>query len=238
MPSKGDGVHRITNISQPTLAIFPAKRENQLAPAAVVCPGGGYRYVVIDKEGVDIAAWLNSLGMTAIVLKYRVPGNRDGALADIQRTLSLIRSNASEWNADPQRLGVMEFSAGGNLSAKASTRFGERAYPKIDNVDQESCRPDFAVLDYPAYLEDKGGGVSSELNLEANVPLTLLIHSEDDKAYIQGTKLYHAALKAAGLSCHFKLYPTGGHGYGLRCKGDARVWTLDAENWFLAQKIL
>lgn len=238
MPSKGDGIHRITNVSQPTLAVFPAKRGSSLAPAAVVCPGGGYRYVVVDKEGSDIAVWLNSLGVTAIVLKYRVPGNRGGALADIQRTLSLIRSKASEWNADPKRLGVIGFSAGGNLSAKASTRFGERVYPKIDKVDQESCRPDFAVLVYPAYLEDKDGGLSSELNLRADIPPTFLVHSEDDKAHVPGTKLYHAALKAVGVSSDFKLYPTGGHGYGLRCQGHAKVWSLDARKWFLAQQIL
>ncbi len=229
LPSRGDDVRRITDVSRPTLAVFPATKKD--APAMIVCPGGGYRYLCYDKEGTEIAAWLNSAGITALVLKYRVPDNRAGALQDLQRTLSLARSHAAEWSIDPNRLGVIGFSAGGNLAAKASTLYDPRAYPAIDAVDQRSCRPDFAVLVYPAYLDDEEGHVSSDLNLEANIPPTLIVHSEDDRAFVPGSKLYHAALDDAKLPNEFLLYPTGGHGYGLRGMGDARVWPQATLDW-------
>lgn len=149
-PPKGDNVRRITNVSRPTLTVFPAPKAGAAAPAIIVCPGGGYSYVVYDKEGTEVAAWLNSVGITALVLKYRVPNNRAGALQDVQRALSLARARADQWNIDPKRLGVMGFSAGGNLAAKASTLFDQRAYTAVDAVDGQSSRPDFAVLVYPA----------------------------------------------------------------------------------------
>ncbi len=158
---RNDGFHRITNVSRPTLTLFPAPRKAgaAAAPAMIVCRGGGYGYTVIDKEGTEIAAWLNSAGFSALVLKYRTPNNRAGALQDAQRALSLARERAAEWNLDPQRLGIIGFSAGGHLAARTSTSFGERSYPDIDAIDENSCRPDFAVLVSPAYLDDKAGGV-------------------------------------------------------------------------------
>lgn len=229
-PSKGDNVRRITNVSRPTLTVFPAPKTGSPAPAVVVCPGGGYSYVVYDKEGTEVAAWLNSVGITALVLKYRVPNNRVGALQDVQRALSLSRAHAAEWNIDTKRLGVMGFSAGGNLAAKASTRFEGRAYTNVDAVDRQSCRPDFAVLVYPAYLE-KDGQVAADLNLKAKVPPTLIVSTEDDRTFINGSKLYHAALDAAKVPNELLLYPTGGHGYGLRSEKDVRVWPQAALDW-------
>ncbi|QEL16403.1 sugar-binding domain-containing protein [Limnoglobus roseus] len=237
LPAKGDGVRRVTNISKPTLTVFPAPKKDKAAPAVIVCPGGGYSYLCIDKEGTDVAAWLNGNGITAVVLKYRAPNNRGGALQDAQRALSLTRQNAAAWNVDPDRLGIMGFSAGGHLAARASTQFDERSYPALDAVDRLSCRPDFAVLVYPAYLDDKDGHVSTDLNLKAKVPPTLIVHSEDDKPYVPGSKLYHAALDAAGVVHEFKLYPTGGHGYGLRCTRDAKAWPQDALAWMLKSKL-
>lgn len=227
-PTKGDNVQRITNVSRPSLTLFPAQKK--AAPAMIVCPGGGYSYVTYNKEGTDVAEWLNSNGITALVLKYRVPHNREGALQDIQRALSLARAHAREWNIDPKRLGVIGFSAGGNLAAKASTLFDERAYSPIDAVDRQSCRPDFAVLVYPAYLE-KDGQVAPDLNLKANIPPTLIVHTEDDKTFVAGSKLYHTALDAAKMPNEFLLYPTGGHGYGLRSEKDVRVWPQAALEW-------
>jgi acetyl esterase/lipase len=228
---RGDGFHRFTNISRPTLSIFPAPKTDRPAPAMIVCPGGGYSYVVYDKEGTEIAAWLNSAGITALVLKYRTPNNRAGALEDVQRALSLARVRSAAWNIDPKRLGVIGFSAGGNLAAKASTLFEQRAYTAIDDVDQQSCRPDFAVLVYPAYLDDRNGHVASDLDLKAKIPPTLIVHTEDDKTYVAGSKLYHTALLEARVPHEFKLYPTGGHGYGLHCTRDAKVWPQDALDW-------
>lgn len=231
LPARGDNVRRVTNVSRPTLAVFPAPKADKPAPAVIVCPGGGYSYLCIDKEGTDVAAWLNSAGITALVLKYRTPNNRDGALQDVQRALSLARANAADWNLDPDRLGVMGFSAGGNLAAKTSTLFDKRSYAAIDAVDRQGCRPDFAVLVYPAYLADKDGKVSADLDLAAKIPPTMIVHSEDDKPHVPGSKAYHAALKEAKVSHEFKLYPTGGHGYGLRSERDAKAWPEDALAW-------
>jgi len=227
-PPTGDGFHRITNVSRPTLTVFPAAKKD--APAMIVCPGGGYNDVVIDKEGTEIAAWLNANGMTAVVLKYRVPNNRDGALQDLQRSLSVCRANAADWHLDPERLGVIGFSAGGNVAAKASTQFDQRAYAPVDAADQQSCRPDFAVLVYPAYL-GKDGKVADDLNLKAKLPPTLIVHSEDDKTHVVGSKIYHAALKEAKLAGEFLLYQTGGHGYGLHCTKEAKVWPQATLEW-------
>jgi acetyl esterase/lipase len=258
MPGKGasapeaevprtDGFHRITNVSRPTLALYPAARKDGAgaststgsgqASAMIVCPGGGYSYTVIDKEGTEIAAWLNSVGISALVLKYRTPNNRAGALQDVQRALSLVRAHAVEWNIDPKRVGVIGFSAGGNLAAKASAPLEERSYPAIDAVDQQSCRPDCAVLVYPAYLDaplDKlgAGHVAPDLNLKAAIPPTLIVHSEDDKTHVVGSKIYDAALTEAKVAHEFKLYPTGGHGYALHCDRDAKAWPQDAAAWF------
>jgi acetyl esterase/lipase len=235
---RNDGFHRITNVSRPTLTIFPAARKTgaTAAPGMIVCPGGGYSYTVVDKEGSEIAAWLNSHGITALVLKYRTPNNRAGALQDAQRALSLARAHAAEWNIDPQRLGIIGFSAGGNLAAKASTSFEVRTYPAIDAIDQQSCRPDFAVLVYPAYLDDKAGHTAPDLNLKAQIPPTLIVHSEDDKTHVVGSKVYDAALTEAKVAHEFKLYPTGGHGYALRCDRDAKAWPEDALKWL--QKVM
>ncbi|MCE9520553.1 MAG: alpha/beta hydrolase [Verrucomicrobia bacterium] len=229
---KNDGFHRISNVSRPTLTFFPSPaKDGKPAPVMIVCPGGGYSYVVVDKEGSEIAAWLNKNGISALVLKYRTPNNREGALMDVQRALSLTRAHATEWNVDPKSVGVIGFSAGGNLAAKASTQFEARSYPAVDAVDQQSCRPDFAVLVYPAYLSDKTGQISPDLNLKAAIPPTLIIHNEDDKVFVAGSKIYHAALNEAKIAHEFKLYTSGGHGYALHCAGEAKAWPDDALKW-------
>lgn len=245
MPGKGasapesevvrtDGFHRLTNVSNPTLTLFPAPRKagaTDAAPAMIVCPGGGYGYTVIDKEGTEIATWLNSAGISALVLKYRTPNNRAGALQDAQRALSLARAKGSEWNVDPKRLGIIGFSAGGNLAAKTSAPLEERSYAPIDGIDEQSCRPDFAVLVYPAYLDDKAGNVAPDLNMKAHFPPLLIIHTEDDKTHVVGSKVFDAALTEAKIPHEFKLYPTGGHGYGLHCEKDAKVWPEETLEW-------
>ena len=227
-PERTDAT-RVTNVSRPTISFFPV--EKKAAPAMIVCPGGGYTYTVVDKEGVEIAEWLNKNGIAAFVLKYRTPNNRDGAGQDIQRALSTVRSRATEWHIDPKRLGVIGFSAGGHLSARASNRFDERAYAGIDDIDKQSCRPDFAVLVYPAYLDNGKGGLSPNLNPAADIPPTLIVHSEDDAKFVVGSKLYDAALTEAKRTHQFLLYSTGGHGYGLRCEREAKAWPDAALSW-------
>ena len=199
----------------------------------IISPGGGYNHLLMDKEGTEIAAWLNSIGITALVLKYRVPHNREGALQDIERALRLTRSQAAGWNIDPKRLGVIGFSAGGHLSARACTLFDHPAYPAMDAIDQQSCRPDFAVLVYPAYLDNQKGAITPDLNLGANIPPTLIVHNEDDKGYSPGSKLYDAALTETKVPHEFIFYKSGGHGYGLHCTGEARAWPDAASAWLL-----
>ncbi|MGH8022344.1 MAG: glycosyl hydrolase family 28 protein, partial [Limisphaerales bacterium] len=231
IPSRGDHELRITDVSHPTLSLCLLPKSRTPAPAMIVCPGGGYQYVVFDKEGTEIAAWLNSIGIDALILKYRVPHNRTGAFQDAQRAISFVRAHASEWNIDPKRIGMIGFSAGGNLAAKASTLFNARSYRPMDRVDRFSCRPDFVVLVYPAYLEDKNGHLSPELDIKANIPPTLIIHNEDDRRFVTGSKLYHAALDRAKVNNTLVLYKTGGHGYGLRSDKDVRAWPRAAEKW-------
>jgi acetyl esterase/lipase len=227
-----DGFTRITNISRPVLEPFLVEGgEGKTAPAVIVCPGGGYRYVVVDKEGSEIAKWLNAAGISAFVLRYRTPDNREGALQDALRAIRLVRSRAAEWRVDPSKIGLIGFSAGGHVAARASTRFGDPVYDAIDAVDEVPARPDFAMLIYPAYLDDGKGAVTTELDLSAKIPPTLVIHTEDDTRLVPGSKLYAAALEAAKVPHRFLLYPTGGHGYGLRCQGDAKVWPDEALRW-------
>ncbi len=229
---RDDGFTRITNVSRPTITLFPATRtDGKPAPAVIICPGGGYQYTVVDKEGAEIATWLNAAGITALVLKYRTPKNREGALQDAQRALRLVRSRAVEWSIDPHRIGMMGFSAGGHVTARASTTFDKPAYAAIDEIDQENPRPDFTLLIYPAYLDDGRGGLSPDLSLNDALPPTLIVHTEDDTRHVTGSYIFHKALEEANVSHQFKLYPTGGHGYGLHCEGDARVWPEDALRW-------
>lgn len=230
LPERGDHVHRVTDVSRPTLSLYLVEKQDKPTPAIIVCPGGGYSYVVVDKEGSEIAAWLNSAGISAMVLKYRVPHNREGALQDVQRAISLARAHSTEWNIDPHKLGVIGFSAGGNLAAKASTNFQQRMYSAIDDADLESIRPDFAILVYPAYLV-VNEQVVPDLKLGSDIPPTLIVHSEDDKTFVPGSKLYHAALDQNGIQNRFLLYPTGGHGYGLHCTRDAKAWPDAALEW-------
>lgn len=233
LPDRGDDVRRITDVSEPTLTWFPAPSEGKAAPVIIVCPGGGYSYVTFTKEGVEIAEWLNSLGISAAVLKYRTPHNREGALQDLQRALCLVRADAGQRRIDPGRVGVMGFSAGGHLCAVASTTHATRSYPRIDEADDQSQRPDFVVLVYPAYLEHEGR-LTSAVDLQADIPPTLLVHNDDDRSFAQGTILYNEALERASRPHKFLRYPTGGHGYGLRGTRDAQVWPADAREWLQA----
>lgn len=229
-----DGTLRIENVSQPTLEVFlAAKSSDDPAPAALVFPGGGYRFLSYDKEGTDVARWLNRAGVSAFVLKYRVPDNRAGALQDAQRALRLIRSRATDWNIDPTRLGLIGFSAGGHLAARLTTGFLRSSYDALDASDEASCRPDFALLIYPAYLDTSEGHLAPELELNAQVPPVLIAHSEDDTTYVRGSKIFAAALREYHLPHRFHLYRTGGHGYGLIGPPEAETsqWPEHALAW-------
>ena len=155
----------ITNVTRPTISVFHPDAANRAGVAIVICPGGGYWNLAWDKEGEEVAAWLNTLGITGVVLKYRVPRRpgeperqpAPGALLDAQRAISLVRSRAKEWGIDPERIGVMGFSAGGHLAVMTAISFEKRSYEPIDDVDRSSCRPNFAVVAYPGYILTRPG---------------------------------------------------------------------------------
>lgn len=238
MPSKGDGVVRLTDIHEPSISVFQAGGRKAPVPVVVICPGGGYNILAYNKEGTEIAAWLNSVGVTGIVLKYRVPGNREGALQDLQRAMRLVRQHAGQWNLDPGRIGVMGFSAGGHLCARLATHSAQPGYPRLDSADDQKAAPDFAVLVYPAYLASRSGTLAEELPVNAKTPPTFLVHTEDDKSFVAGSKVYHAALEAAGVRNQLFLPATGGHGYGLRAAGEVGVWPKKCQEWLAGIGVL
>jgi len=215
-PDRGDRITRITNVSVPTLAVYKAPNQKAPRPAVMVCPGGGYNILAYNLEGTEIAQWLNSIGYTAAVLKYRVPRNRDGAIQDAQRGLGLIRSHAQEWGIDPARVGVLGFSAGGHLSARLSTHNAQRRYAPIDEADALSCRPDFTVLVYPAYLGNSDWDLVDDIPVTSDTPPAFIVQTQDDKRLVPSSLAYYGGLSRAGVPAELHLFPTGGHGYGLR----------------------
>ena len=225
LPARGDAVVRLTDICEPSFTVYQADSAKP-APAVIVSPGGGYGGLAYNKEGTEVAAWLNSLGITGVVLKYRVPNNREGAFQDIQRTIRIVRHRATEWKIDRARVGVMGFSAGGHLSARLSVFAGPATYARLDAADDEPLRPDFAVLGYPAYLDE--GLVPL---VDARTSPTFIAHAEDDKRFIKGSDAYFTALKATKTPHAFFRCATGGHGHGLRSEKDVKAWPEQCQAW-------
>jgi acetyl esterase/lipase len=231
-PDTSGGVIRLTDVTNPVLSIFEPEESNKNGAGIIIAPGGGYQILAIDKEGYEIAEWLNKLGYTAFVLQYRVPQKQEQALIDMQRAVRFVRSKADEYELDTSKIGVLGFSAGGSLSARISTRFDEVLYEPIDEMDVESARPDFAVLIYPAYLDlGEDGTVTPELNLEAEVPPIFFFATKDDP-YTGSSHVFSQALYKKGLDYELHIYPQGGHGYGMR-KGNpaAEIWPELAADW-------
>lgn len=237
-PDEGDNITRLTDITIPTMTVYKAKTAKCPAPAVLVCPGGGFKILAINLEGTEIADWLNSIGVTAVVLKYRVPDNSEGAFADVQRAMSLIRFHAKDWNIDPKRLGVIGFSAGGNLCGRISTDFEKRSYDHIDRIDELSCRPDFAMLVYP-YLFSKDDKLAENIVVTKKTPRTILIHTQDDWVKAENSILYYLALKEAKVPSELHVFPSGGHGYGLRTSKHAvSGWPKLCETWLKKMGII
>ena len=234
----GETVLRVTNVSEPTITIYQAPEEVAMGSAMIVCPGGGYSILAYDLEGDEVCNWLNNLGITAVLLKYRVPVREgrlryEAPLQDLQRAVGYIRGHASTLNVDPERIGVMGFSAGAHLCATLCSHFSERTYPLLDDMDQVSCRPDFCLLVYPAYLDTPNFQIAKELKVTTEIPPTMMIQAEDDKSYINSSLFYYYALKEAGVPAWLHLYSRGGHGYGLRETGEVvNEWPDRAEDWF------
>jgi acetyl esterase/lipase len=238
-------VIRLGNISKPTITLFRPAPEKETGAAVVVCPGGGYSILAYDLEGTEVCEWLNSIGVTGVLLKYRVPGRGEqkytAPLQDAQRALGIVRSRSKEWGIDTKRIGILGFSAGGHLSAAASNIYETRTYPAIDDADKESCRPDFTILIYPAYLTVKNdfSKIAPELTITANTPPAFLVQTEDDPVHVENVYTYALALKAAKVPAELHVYPKGGHGYGLRPSGNAvTTWPQRAGEWMKSQGFL
>ncbi|MGD0940196.1 MAG: alpha/beta hydrolase [Terracidiphilus sp.] len=233
------------NVSKPTLTLFTPKGVNSGA-AVVVFPGGGYNILAIDLEGQEVCDWLNSVGVNCILVKYRVPDSGPypkftAALEDAQRALRLVRQHAAEWHIDSGRIGVLGFSAGGHLSAAISTRFDQHLYDPIDDADKLSCRPDFAILVYPAYLtiESKNFALDPDIAVSANTPPTFIVQAEDDPVHVENAVAYFLALKNAKVPAELHVYAEGGHGYGLRRTPlPVTAWPQSVEIWLRTIKVL
>lgn len=232
---------QIDNVSQPTMTVYSPKGENT-GVAVVVFPGGGYRVLAIDLQGTEICDWLTSKGITAVLLKYRVPTPRLGpyrdsplALEDAQRTVGLVRFHATEWHIDPHKIGVIGFSAGGHMVTAISTHFDKRLYPAVDAADKESCRPDFAIALYPGHLskDDKNFELNPNVPVTSNTPPTFLVHAEDDAVNsVNNSLVYYIALKNARVPVEMHLYAEGGHAFGLRrTKLPITDWPQLVEKW-------
>lgn len=269
-----DGLRELANerwaLSRPSFLVY--RPETKAVHAAVlVFPGGGYKSLAIGPNstlglyGADACRWLTDNGMTCILVKYRVPNSGCNwnevtkrheapkvpmALQDAQRAISLVRFNAWKYNIDPGKIGVMGFSAGGNLAVLSSTAFNLRAYVPLDDADLTSSRPDFAIPVYPGHLtmEHKNkvpkSVAAQELNTDivvsGDVPPTLLIHAKDDPvdpAYY--SEVYARELRKAGVRVDLHVYETGGHAFGVRKQGkDSDRWTEDAIQWLRANEVI
>ena len=235
-PDRGDGHIRLTDVTKPSMRYFPAPGKKKPGPAVILCPGGGYVSLVTTKM-TPIAEWLNDHGISAFMLIYRVPKKRKDAFQDIRRAVRTIRSRASEWNVDPKRIGVLGSSAGGHLAARVSTGFDIQTYQEVDELDGVSCKPDFTILLYPAYM-NKGKALSKEFDVSNELSPTLIVSAKDD-GFFPGSQIYAKALKEAGASIRVHFFEKGGHGFSLRPKEHPlSTWPDLCLQWFRDQEIL
>ena len=231
----------VTDINDPFFTFFPAEG-NGVKPVVVVLPGGGYWQLGWNKEGTEVAAWLNSRGFSAAVLLYRAPDQRIAALCDLQRTIGLLRHDAKKYSIDPDRVGVVGFSAGANLAIAASTNWRKRAYPRVDAADDRSCRPDFQMPIYPWDIRTRkdpakargwtGFAIRDEYPIDGETPPAYIVQAADDFCELETAVSYNYHLRQANVASQVRIYPDGGHGYGLRRRGKTTdVWSDEAAVW-------
>ena len=241
----GKPLIRLGNVSAPTLTLYSPAAKNTGA-AVVVFPGGAYRILAIDLEGTEVCDWLNTAGITCVLLKYRVPDTGPypksaAALQDAQRAVGIVRSHAAEWHIDPKRIGVLGFSAGAHLAAALSTHFDKRLYDAVDAADQASCRPDFAVIVYPGYLAiaEQNFAANTEIHPAEQTPPSFIVQAEDDPVHVENATVYFLALKNAKVPAELHIYAQGGHGYGLRrTELPVTGWPQLVEMWLRTIQIL
>jgi acetyl esterase/lipase len=235
-----NGVHsrRISRVHNPTLTVYLPPRDKATGAAVVICPGGGHRYLAIDHEGYEAARWLNSIGVAGIVLKYRLAQTPGAgykvdvhALADARRAIRMVRTHAADWGIDPNRVGLMGFSAGGELAALGGTKFEQESQGATDPVDRPNSRPDFLVLVYP-------GGRPENLQITKETPPTFLVVAHDDRLADRTIALY-SALRKAGVPAELHLYGRGGHGFGMHDTHNyVKTWTARLQDWMADRELL
>ncbi|WP_417351377.1 alpha/beta hydrolase [Flavobacterium alkalisoli] len=257
-----DGILIISKVSVPTLTLYKPKKQSPKKTAVIICPGGGYEFLAAGHEGSDVATALNDMGVTAIILKYRLPSDSTmidktiGPLQDLQQAVKTVREKAKEWDIDPNNIGVMGFSAGGHLAASGVTQYKREL---IDNPKHTSLRPDFSILLYPVISftdslthmgsrnnligknpsEELIKQYSNELQVTPDTPPAFLVHSADDGAVpIQNSIAYYEALLKNGVYGEMLLYPQGEHGFGLNNKSTDDKWIDNLKNWMKTMKFL
>jgi acetyl esterase/lipase len=244
-----ESTRMITNVTKPTITVYRPAKDKDSGTAVLICPGGGYWNLYWELEGEEVAAWLNSLGVTGIILKYRVPRRpgepeREPArrpLQDAQRAVSLIRSKAKEWGIHPDRIGVVGFSAGGHLAVATATSFEKRTYEPVDDVDKISCRPDFAIPVYSGYLKAKDKDeLAAGIHVPKRTPPMFLVHGGADPiSDALNSVVMYQALKRAGASAELHVYATATHDFGVRSSDrPCSKWTQACAEWLRAQGFL
>src|SRR6218665_256407 len=248
-----------SQVTIPTLTIYQPINAN--GTSVIICPGGGYGHLAMEKEAKKVAEWLNSFGITAFVLKYRLPSDKImidksiGPLQDVQEAIRTVRRKASDWKLDKNKIGILGFSAGGHLAATASTHFKEKVYAN----DSMSARPDFSLLIYPVISmkneithkasqknllgnnpsEESTNRFSNELTVTSETPPAFIIHTTDDKTVVVENSInYYLALKKLFIPTELHLYEKGGHGFGLGVKNTSQFWTSDCIQWLKDHKFL
>ncbi len=235
---------RVSNVTVPSLAVYQPAPEKATGCCVVIFPGGGYNILAYNHEGTEIAEWFNSFGVTAVVVKYRVPRRPDLAkhlapLQDAQRAIRLVRQNAEAWKIDAKRIGILGFSAGAHLTLLAATNYDEKVYEPIDETDKLSAKPDFAAPIYLAYARgEKADKKKVDIPLEDNVKITpqtppmFLSISDDDGVGSMGSVMVYIKMKENAVPCELHVFVKGGHGYGIRPdKGPAAEWNILCEKW-------
>jgi acetyl esterase/lipase len=233
-----DTTKRLENVSEPTIAIYAPAKDKYTGVAVIVAPGGGYNILAIEHEGTQVCEWLNSLGVTAVLLKYRVPRramqspDNLAMIQDAQRAVSIVRSKEIELGIIPNRIGMLGFSAGGHLTA-CTCLMKKRMYEKVDKTDEMySHEPNFGILVYPGGVIDKGGALKPEFEVKKDSPPMFFAHSSDDNVSSENSVALYMALKKNNVPAELHLYASGGHGYGMRkTEHPCAKWPDRAAEW-------
>ena len=250
-PKAGENppLKRLGNVSKPTITVYRPDSDKNTGAAVVIAPGGGYNILAWEHEGTQVAEWLQSIGVTAIVLKYRVPRRPDspkdepplGALQDAQRAISVVRSRAKEWAVDPARVGMLGFSAGGHLAVWTATNFDKRSYEAVDDSDKASARPDFLIPIYPGGILVRGtkDQVRPEIRITKETPPSFLVVAYNDAGSFDSTVHLLRAMKDAGVNAELHVYSSGGHGFGMKPSTQPfATWPKRVEDWMRVQGYL